>query len=361
MALKHLLLVPSLRLEGWKAMDRYAAALARELPAALGSGWQVTQAPDPAYPRWSRFAARWVAYPRAIRWEGWDVVHVLDHSYAHILHRRRGTARAVVTVHDLQAFDYPGRHRSLRGRTLRRINRWVLDGITQADACLCDSRATLRSVASHFPDMAARSRHQPLGVDRHFFVDDLTVARTAGRKDLGLSARDRVVLHVGSCVPRKGIDDLLAALVALVSRDRRLVLVQVGGHFTTEQRRLIERLGVASRVLQRSFVPERLLPAAYAAADVVAMPSLFEGFALPVLEAFAVGVPVVSRRHGALAEFPADLLFTVLEDGIDALAAQIENALRRRDEAEHKAALARHWAEQFTWAEVARGTAQAYL
>jgi glycosyltransferase involved in cell wall biosynthesis len=209
--------------------------------------------------------------------------------------------------------------------------------------------------------MAARSRHQPLGVDRHFFLDDPTAARAAGRKNLGLSDRDRVLLHVGSCVPRKGIEDLLVAFAALASRDRRIVLVQVGGQFTTAQRRLIEHLGVAPRVLQRSFVPERRLPAAYAAADVLVVPSLFEGFALPVLEAFAVGVPVVSRRHSALAEFPAHMLFTVQETGADALAAQIDTALGEHGEAKQKAILACAWAEQFTWAEAARGTAQAYL
>jgi alpha-1,3-rhamnosyl/mannosyltransferase len=118
---------------------------------------------------------------------------------------------------------------------------------------------------------------------------------------------------------------------------------------------------VARRVLQKSFVPERRLPAVYAAADVLAVPSLFEGFALPLLEAFAVGVPVVSRRHSALAEFPVDLLFTIPENGVDALAAQLENAPSRREEAVQKAALARAWAEQFVSAEVARGTAQACL
>src|SRR5574337_1927005 len=97
------LLVPSLALEGWKAMDRYGRALAHELPAALPPGWTVTTLRDPGYPRWTRFMARWIAYPRTIEWSSWDLVHVLDHSYAHALRRRRGLARTVLTVHDLFA------------------------------------------------------------------------------------------------------------------------------------------------------------------------------------------------------------------------------------------------------------------
>jgi glycosyltransferase involved in cell wall biosynthesis len=342
-------------------MDRYAAALARELPGVLGSSWHVSVLEDPRYPGWSRFAARWVAYPRTIDWRKWDVVHVLDHSYAHILRRAEGGTRTVVTVHDLQAFDHPPLRSGLRGFLLRRINRWVLEGITRADACLCDSAATLRSVAAHFPDVATRVRHQPLGVDTHFFIDDVAGARAGGRRYLDIGDEYGIVLHVGSCAPRKGIDDLLAAFGTLASRDSRLLLVQVGGCFTATQRTLIDRMSLAARVRQYSFVPERELPDLYAAADVLVVPSLFEGFGLPVLEAFAVGVPVVSRRHWGLAEFPAELLLPVDGNDIEALAARIREALGRREEVKRKIVHAREWAAALSWTDVARGTAAAYL
>jgi glycosyltransferase involved in cell wall biosynthesis len=342
-------------------MDRYADALARCLPAVLGPEWRVARLADPGYPAWSRYAARWLAYPRVVPWERWDVVHILDHSYAHILHRRRGSGRTVVTVHDLLAFDYrdPGQ-RAFRGRVLQRINGWVLDGINCAHACLCDSRATLRAVSSHLPAVAPRARHQPLGVEQAFFVTDRTLSRAAGRYALGIRDEDVVVLHVGSCAPRKGLHVLLEAFDRIRRRDPRLLLVQVGGRFTPRHLAFMQQSGMTSRVRQHDFVADSRLPSVYAAADVVVMPSLFEGFGLPVLEAFAVGVPVVSTRAAALAEFPANLLFPVEAGDSDALAEGIQDALGS-SEAERRVSEARIWAADFSWARVARGTAQAYL
>ncbi len=341
-------------------MDRYAAAMALHLPGALGRGWQVAMHVDPAYPPWSRFAARWLIHPYTVDWSRWDLVHVLDQSYAHLLHRRSPQTRTVVTVHDLLALHRRTTIPTLRDRVVRRVNEWVCDGLQTADACVCDSHSTRRSLIAHYPRLAQRSLVQPLGVDERFFVDDQPAARARGRRLAGVARHDRLVLHIGSCVPRKNIEDLLAAIARLASIDPRTRLLQVGGRFTPAQRAQIASLGISDRVRQRDFVPEHELPLMYAAADVVAMPSLYEGFGLPVLEAFAVGVPVVATRHASLAEFPADLLYPVSEDGGWPLAAMLLQVLTSPDEAQARALRARLWARTHTWPDVARATAAVY-
>lgn len=354
------LLVPNLRLEGWRAMDRYAEALAHFLPAALPHAASVTTLPDPGYPAWARYAARWLAYPRTINWNDWDVVHVLDHSYAHVLHRRAGRARTVITVHDLFACDPLARQPGLRGAVLHRVNAWVLAGLRNADVCLCDSRATLAALGQHFPDAAGRARHEPLGVDARFFIPDLSAARRQGREYLGLTDDAAVILHVGSCAPRKNVPALLRAMAELTASRPALCLVQVGGRFSAADRTLIDVLGLAARVRQRAHMPESTLPNVYAAADVLAMPSLFEGFGLPVLEAFAVGVPVVATRLAALADFPEGLLHAAGCGSVDEIRRAIEAALDDRREAAAKATAAREWARAYTWERVAAATARVY-
>lgn len=352
--------MPSLALEGWKAMDRYANALARELPEVLPPRWTVTRLRDPGYPRWTRFLARWIAYPRTIEWNRWDVVHVLDHSYAHVLHRRQGKARTVLTVHDLFAFESGAQKAGLRGVVLRRINQWVLSGIRRADVCLCDSRATLAALAHHFPDVAPRARHEMLGVDSHFFVPDLTFGRRRGRQLLGVSNDAVLVLHVGSCAPRKNLPVLLTAIHDLIPSYSSICLVQVGGRFGVEERAVIERLGLGNRVSQISQLVEAQLPDVYGAADVVALPSLFEGFGLPVLEAFAIGVPVVATRNSSLADFPDEMVQSAGGGTPAEIADAIRCVLEDRDGALARAELAREWSRDKTWQRVAQATARTY-
>lgn len=341
-------------------MDRYAVSLAAALPRVLPEGCSVTALPDPGYRRWARFPARWLAYPRTIDWARWDVVHILDHSYAHVLHHRRGHARTVLTVHDLYAFEPLAQHRGLRGLVLERVNRRVLNGIRRADVCLCDSRATLDAAVRHFPDVAVRMRHEPLGVDQRFFVADLSNARRHGRVLLGIGEHAQMVLHVGSCVPRKNIPALLQAFAQLSSSRPNLWLVQAGGRFSQDHHALIERLGIAAQVLQRPQVGEADLASVYAAADVVAVPSLFEGFGFPVLEAFAVGAPVVATRNTSLADFPDALLESAASGTPDEIAQALHAVLDDRQAAQRRAAAAQNWARGYTWERVAQATARAY-
>ena len=354
------LLVPSLRLEDWRAMDRYSRSLTRALPHVLPRGWTTSVLPSPAYPSWVRFPARWLAYPRTIDWKAWDVVHVLDHSYAHMLHRRRPGVRTVLTVHDLYAFDRSARKPGIRGALLDRVNRWVLAGARAADVCMCDSRATLHALTDQFPELEPRARWEPLGVDGAFFVPDAAAARRRGRRLLGIDDGAMMILHVGSCEPRKGMQPLLRALARLPGMGSAVRFVQVGGRFRPEDVTLIQSLDLAAAVRQQPFVPEEELPAVYAAADVLVMPSFFEGFGFPILEAFAVGVPVVATRNTSLADFPATLLESAGSGSVDELEQALSRMLRDPARAADRAAAARRWARDYTWHRVARAAADAY-
>lgn len=359
-AAMNVLLVPSLRLEGWKAMDRYADALARELPRVAPRGSVIAVAPSLRAPSGLRFPARWLVYPRLVRWPGWDIVHVLDHSYAHVLHRRRGPARTVLTIHDLFAFDPLSTQPGLRGWLLGKVNRWVLSGARNADLCLCDSTTTCEDVVRHFPEVAPRVKHEPLGVGDEFFVEDLPAARRAGRAFLGTPPQAVLVLHVGSCLPRKGVESLLHAVAGLAPRVPDIHLVQAGGRLLDSQRQLMARLNLEGRVTEVQNVPEATLPDVYAAADVVVVPSLFEGFGLPVLEAFAVGVPVVATRNTSLRDFPDPLLHSAGTGTPDEIASALERAIVDRSDACARAQAARAWATAHRWRDVARHTWDAY-
>lgn len=142
----------------------------------------------------------------------------------------------------------------------------------------------------------------PCGVNlKRFVLSD----RSAQRERLGLQRQGPVLLFVGRFDAVKGIDRLVSAMAALEHlQDLSLVLVGGDGPGAPETLRLMRlarELGVGRRVRFEGTVPQKRLPAYYAAADVLVIPSLSESFGLAALEALACGTPVLSARVGVMA------------------------------------------------------------
>jgi glycosyltransferase involved in cell wall biosynthesis len=128
------------------------------------------------------------------------------------------------------------------------------------------------------------------------------------------------VLSVGGIEPRKGSDTLVRALAVLIRKGLRPVLAVVGGHSFQDHRAYREAvlaelpdlgLELDVDVVSVGTVADDDMPAWYAAADVLAFPSVKEGFGLAVLEAMSAGVPVVASDLPVFREY--------LVDGRDAL------------------------------------------
>jgi glycosyltransferase involved in cell wall biosynthesis len=152
--------------------------------------------------------------------------------------------------------------------------------------------------------------------------------------------------------PRKNVATLLAAF-DLLSQDIDIDLVLVGPRGWGEH-----QVPDSNSVRLLGFLPTADLHAAYAGARAFCYPSLREGFGLPVLEAMAHGVPVVTSADTAMAEFATGA--GILVDPLDAAA--LAQALGRALGAEHDAlgAAAAERAADYTWARSAQLTIAAY-
>jgi glycosyltransferase involved in cell wall biosynthesis len=247
----------------------------------------------------------------------------------------------VTSAYDLHFLHEPG-HFTARGTRL--FNKWLDRVRDSAVLVLCPSEATRADCveAGIEPD---RLRVIPLGVD--------ATAVPAGEpaRVRALYGLDRpFVLFVGTVEPRKNLARLVEAYDRLGDLAADLVLVGPDGWAelpSTTARRL-------------GFVPPADLRALYAAADVVAYPSLREGFGLPVLEAMAQGAPVVTSATTSTAEVAGDAALLVDPLDVDDIAGALHRLLVDQDLAVELGDRARARAATFTWARTADGTVAAY-
>ena len=232
----------------------------------------------------------------------------------------------------------------MQARVARRLP--VLLGVS--DAATADSVADFRIPPDRF-------RVVPLGVDTDLF-----------RPSPGGAPRvpGRIVAVASADKPLKGVAHLLDAVAKLrVDRDVELQLVSAlepGG--PTERR--IEELGLGEAVTVRSGLTEVELARLLASAEVMCVPSLYEGFSLPTVEALACGTPVVASRAGALPEVVGEdgVCARLVEPGdAGALATTLGELLDSPAERARLGAAGRARAvERFGWTSVARATAEAY-
>jgi glycosyltransferase involved in cell wall biosynthesis len=248
-------------------------------------------------------------------------------------------APLIVTIHDLAFLHDPSQFTKHGVRVFRDS----LDIVRKrADLVLCCSQATMDDCLVDGIG-ADRLRLVPWGVDpERAAIEEIERVRRA------YSLPERFVLFVGTLEPRKNLPTLAAAMAMLEEPLPLVVCGPDGWGATFEFPPSTQLLG---------FVPQEDLTAIYAAAWVFCYPSRREGFGLPVLEAMAQGVPVVTSVGTATEETAGTA--AVLIDPLDAadVARGIDEAGRRHAELSLKS-LAR--VQRRTWAQSAELTARAY-
>jgi len=224
---------------------------------------------------------------------------------------------ALTTVHDLSWLSYPDAHPVER---VKFLDRHLPKTLARADLVLTDSEFIAAEIATRFALPRAKIRAIPLGVDAAYHP------RTA-EEILATLAKHRLehsayLLVVATLEPRKNIARLVRAYAALPTATKArhpLVIVGARGWLNHELERTLTPLEAAGTVRRLGYVGEDELPALYAGAHAFAFPSLYEGFGLPVLEAMASGVPVLTSNVSSLPEVAGDAALLVDPNDEDAL------------------------------------------
>ena len=259
----------------------------------------------------------------------------------------------VVTIYDLV-----WKH---AGQTMRPLSRWLNaklmpEAVRLADRVIAISEHTACDLLAEFPEAEAKVRVVSLGVS--------ALSQPAPPEALhALGIEGPFFLFVGTLEPRKNLRRLLKAYASLPNSVRngvQMVIAGGQGWGGVDVSAIAAQFNIGDRVRVIGYASDALLSALYARALFLAMPSLYEGFGLPLVEAMAMGTPVLTSNCSSMPEVAGDAGLLVDPSDVNSisnglLAMIMDHPLRRR-----LSERARTTAARYSWSRAAEATLRVF-
>lgn len=271
--------------------------------------------------------------------------------------------KTVVTVHDLTPIVFPSAFpRGIKGQIKWQMQRYSL---RKANAIITDSESSKNDILKHVGAKSSKINVVYLAAGENFKVLDKSKLNAEKiRKQYNLP--EKFILYVGDVTWNKNLPRFLDAV-----KLTKLPLVMVGKNLVSETydrnnpwnadlNRVNELAKENKNIIRIGFVPTDDLISIYNLATVFAMPSLYEGFGLPVLEAMSCGVPVVTTKEGSLKEVAGDGAFYVDAYNVESIAKGIEKVFNDKKLQEELSIKGLENAKRFSWKKTAENTLGVY-
>jgi glycosyltransferase involved in cell wall biosynthesis len=333
------------------------ADTAKDLSSVVPSGCQIIAT---HHRPWHHPSGDWfehIGLPRLARRLGIDVYH----GTFNVLPAFAGYApapRMVVTIHDVAVFKTPEAYSRAFGLLARFLLRRA---VSRAARIIAVSHATRTDLVALFPSAGDKTVVIPNGVGTEFlaavalaspFVEEVT-------SRLGLSKP--YVLFVGNLEKKKNLPRLIKAFVKAKLEARlphRLVIV--GNRPSGVPDSGLSGATFEGIVKFTGAVSDSDLPSIYKGADLVAYPSIYEGFGMPVLEGMAVGVPVLTSNVSSLPEVAGGAAMLVDPFSVESISSGLVFALSDQGWRRGAIGLGLARAKELSWERNAKQTAQVY-
>ncbi len=267
----------------------------------------------------------------------------------------------VITVHDVTYLLYPAHFQRWWVAYLKGV---MPPALKSAGAIICVSEHSKRDVIKFYGISPDKVKVVPNGLDHERFHPKATLDPQWAQS---LGIRDGYVLHVGAFSYRKNIPTLLRAVALLRDKgkwgERQVVLAgsqNLSLKGAPEVFATIRELDLSGCVVLTGHTPDEHVAGLYAHASVLVMPSLYEGFGFPVVEAMAVGTPVVCSNSSSLPEVAGDAAILFPPEDQQTLASAIEDVIENRSLAEELRRKGLEQARSFNWQRNAEQTIAIY-
>jgi glycosyltransferase involved in cell wall biosynthesis len=265
--------------------------------------------------------------------------------------------KKIVTVHDLFFLDFP---EMADKRAWRIDSRRIRKSLHRADGIIAVSHYTEQQLLERFGLDRGKIRIIHHGINLKEWETDERESLERIKKALALPSD--FLLFVGAHEPRKNLPLLLKALRIVHDRYQKIALVIVGrkGLDSENVQKDIRGLELDSWVKMVSYVDESELRHIYHLGSVFVFPSLSEGFGIPLLEAMACGLPIVTSRSSALPEIAQDAALYIDPHDPEDLATEIIHVLKDKTLKEKLVSAGKKRVRSFSWEKAATETLAFY-
>ncbi|MFH5181189.1 glycosyltransferase family 4 protein [Paenibacillus sp. TAB 01] len=279
-----------------------------------------------------------------------DIFHGTNFTYTPVL-----KGKHVITIHDLAYMHYP---EATSERILKHHSKWVPYSAQKCDYIIADSIQTKRDIEELLRIPESKISVVPLAADEHFrYIDNCP--DILKKYDLP----SKYVLFVGTLEPRKNLIGLLKSFLLLKNQydiEEKLVIVGARGWKFTPIFDWVKENQLENEVVFTGFIDDTDLPAIYSAATLFVMPSIYEGFGLPLLEAMQCGTPVIGSNVSSIPEIIENAGILIAPDDYSSWAEAIYTVISNTSLRATYSQLGLERSKQFTWSQTAELTRKIY-
>jgi glycosyltransferase involved in cell wall biosynthesis len=271
-----------------------------------------------------------------------DVVLSLTH-YA----PRFTTVPTVVSIMDLSFIHFP---ETFKSNDLYQLKNWTKYSVKNAAKVITISQSSKDDIIKYYKVKAQNIKVVHLGLKE--------LSMTTVSKDLQeFGVNKKYILFVGTLQPRKNIVSLIKAFSLLpqeLKDSHQLVIIGKKGWLYEDILKAPSTWGVEDKVLFLDYISDNDLPQFYKKAEVFVLPSLYEGFGLPILEAMRFGCPVITSNVSSLPEAGGNAALYFDPENIEDIESTIEKVLTDDKVRESMIEKGHEHYKKFTWEKAAK-------